>query len=64
MFILPSSFAFDTLQDDFQTKNVVRLKLWYEGLENNSINLDSYKGLQAKRPMIEELSTALDMFDQ
>jgi hypothetical protein len=62
MITIPSAYSFLDI-NDFQTKNLVRAKLWYEGIEITKTK-DSDKAVEkAQKPLSEELLIPLDLLE-
>jgi hypothetical protein len=52
----------DLLMSNFKTKQIVRLKLWYEGLENAPEETQQNQELSSPE-LKEELSRVIDRFE-
>ncbi|MFT6632287.1 MAG: hypothetical protein ACJAS4_002250 [Bacteriovoracaceae bacterium] len=59
---IPSVYSFVDI-NDFQTKNLVRAKLWYEGIETTTVKADQSKSDKAQKPLAEELLIPLDLME-
>lgn len=61
MLTLSSAFAFDNLESVFRTKEVVRTKLWYDGVNLNNEKSISYDLNTSPKNLPEELAIPLEM---
>lgn len=61
MLTLSSASAFDNLESVFRTKEVVRTKLWYDGVNINNEKSISYDLNTSSKNLPEELAIPLEM---
>lgn len=59
---IPSVYSFVDI-NDFQTKNLVRAKLWYEGIEKKAAGADQNMTEKNQKPLAEELLIPLDLME-
>lgn len=65
LFTIPSVYSFVNI-NDFQTKNIVRVKLWYEGIELEKKSGGAVPSTEVKstqKPLPEELLIPLDLLE-
>jgi len=63
IFTAHTSYASGQLQQLSPTHELVKAKLWYEGLTSEDLKSTGYAKKEGLKPMPEELSVALEKLD-